>query len=196
MLSPYRRHLSNYSNVIVTLHSATNFFVYCAFSRRFRHGLARHFSCQSNTPGSGSGLGDDRARRLRHERRCCSASAAAVCRSVRGHYRRGRATSRSERSKFRLDSTTDEGRVSIRAFTRSSSCTVATTTTTATTRVSLSGTERIPSAQRRGVVVTLQSSIADGRRSKSDQGDRCTEDTSNRRVGTKSENRTQSNDYD
>jgi len=40
-LEVYRRHLSNWSNVTVTINSAVNFIVYCVVSRQFRVDLVR-----------------------------------------------------------------------------------------------------------------------------------------------------------
>lgn len=42
-LEHYRRHLANYSNILITLNSAINFVVYCAFSRKFRNVFVRVF---------------------------------------------------------------------------------------------------------------------------------------------------------
>lgn len=53
-LEHYRRHLANYSNVLITLNSAINFVVYCAFSRKFRNVFMRVF-----------------LRRRPHSKRCC-----------------------------------------------------------------------------------------------------------------------------
>jgi hypothetical protein len=42
-LEPWRRHLAQLSNVLVTLNSAVNFLIYCFFSRNFRSVLKRQF---------------------------------------------------------------------------------------------------------------------------------------------------------
>jgi len=44
-LEPFRRHLVQASNVLVTLNSAVNFIVYCMISRKFRELLVRHCCC-------------------------------------------------------------------------------------------------------------------------------------------------------
>lgn len=44
-LDLYRRHISQASNVLVTLNSAVNFLIYCMCSRHFRAVLVRQFCC-------------------------------------------------------------------------------------------------------------------------------------------------------
>jgi hypothetical protein len=41
----WRRHVSQASNVLVTLNSASNFVIYCMYSRKFRSILVRQFLC-------------------------------------------------------------------------------------------------------------------------------------------------------
>ena len=65
-LEVYRRHLSNWSNVTVTINSAVNFIVYCVVSRQFRVDLIRMLSCgtRSGSPTSnGRILSQPRRRR-------------------------------------------------------------------------------------------------------------------------------------
>jgi len=40
-LEVYRRHISNWSNVLVTINSAVNFIVYCVVSKQFRTDLVK-----------------------------------------------------------------------------------------------------------------------------------------------------------
>jgi len=45
----FRRHLSNWSNVMTTLNSAVNFVVYCAVSRKFRTDVVNMLCCRTGS---------------------------------------------------------------------------------------------------------------------------------------------------
>lgn len=111
---PARRQISNINNAFITFNSALNFFVYCAFSRRFRLGL-RHLVCNtcrlcrpilplssrhSNSVPGAAALQQQQAMPLElvgiGERRespptvgCCSARRAAGTKSDPGRYNNG-----------------------------------------------------------------------------------------------------------
>ena len=56
-----RRRLAHVSNVMVTLNSAVNFFIYCLCSRNFRAEFVRMFHCQRIRRNTGSSCGSGRS---------------------------------------------------------------------------------------------------------------------------------------